>query len=90
MAPQLNRAKWWESLRGLGSERLQAAMSCIAYFETGGLEVDLKELGQHVFALRHATSIFVASRLLGDPADDVIEHGIESQRQRRQTGAFHF
>lgn len=77
MTPRVSKAKWWKSMRASLPNKLQAVMSCIAYFEAGGLDMNPEDLGEHVFAVCHATSIFVASRLLGDPMDDALEYSVE-------------
>ncbi|EXM13238.1 hypothetical protein FOTG_18304 [Fusarium oxysporum f. sp. vasinfectum 25433] len=77
MSLRVSKAKWWQSMRAPLSNRLQTIMSCIAYFETGALDVDPKDLGEHTFAVCHATSIFVASRLLDDPIDDTLQYSVE-------------
>ncbi|KAI5456013.1 hypothetical protein BGZ63DRAFT_397291 [Mariannaea sp. PMI_226] len=77
MSLRVSKAKWWEAMLKPQSSKVHAVMACIAYFETGGLDVNPEDLGDYTFAVCHATSIFVASRLLGDPIDDTLEHSVE-------------
>lgn len=77
MSLRVSKAKWWQSMQATSADRLQTVMSCIAYFETGAHDVDPKNLGEHTFAVCHATSIFVASRLLDDPIDDTLQYSVE-------------
>ncbi|KAL6892124.1 hypothetical protein GGI43DRAFT_425088 [Trichoderma evansii] len=58
-------------------EELQTTMCCIAFFETGTIDLDLEELGDHSFAVCHANSIFVGSRLLSDPINEIPHYFIE-------------
>jgi hypothetical protein len=46
---------------------LSTTWSCIAYFESGGINVDPYAIGSHTFAMCYSTSIFVAKSLLSDP-----------------------
>lgn len=68
----LSGAKWWQSTRYEYNHRLglSATLSCIAYFETGGLDIDPISIGRDTFALSHNASLFVASNLLRDPGED--------------------
>ena len=56
--------KWWEN-----SARVpKLAFSCICYFECVGLDIDQEDF-ENAIAVCHQNSIFVAQRLLLDPAD---------------------
>ncbi|KAI0147171.1 hypothetical protein GGR57DRAFT_493955 [Xylariaceae sp. FL1272] len=77
MSLTVSRAKWWQDMKKSGSDKLQAIMSCIAYFATGTLDINPDDLGKHTFAVCHGTSIFVASRLLGDPVDRTLGNSVE-------------
>lgn len=63
------KSHWWNEFRKPERQTLQAIFSCIAYFQTGGLDLDTSTIGSETFALCHASSIFVASCLLSDPLD---------------------
>ncbi|KAK6853992.1 hypothetical protein PG995_010804 [Apiospora arundinis] len=54
-----------------------AYRSCIAYFETGMLDINPRTIGSRTFAICHDTSIFVAASLLNDPAETTSEVGVE-------------
>lgn len=77
---QISKSKWWQSLKSLvslQSMKLRTTMCCIAFFETGTIDLDPEELGDHTFAVCHANSIFVGSRLLSDPINDIPHYSIE-------------
>lgn len=77
---QIIRSKWWQSLKSLvslQSMKLRTTMCCIAFFETGTIDLDPEELGDHGFAVCHANSIFVGSRLLSDPINEIPHYFIE-------------
>jgi hypothetical protein len=63
----------WASLfkgpmKGSSVSPVARALSCIAFFETGELELDPLQL-EGVLALSHNNSIFVAAQLLEDPTE---------------------
>lgn len=60
---------WWNESQKPERQTLQAIFSCIAYFQTGGLDLDMSTIGSETLALCHASSIFVVSCLLSDPLD---------------------
>ena len=77
----IHRSKWFQNhtgdfRRGKSGERTVASswplmselFSCIAMFESGGLDIDPTYL-TNVFALSSRNSIFVAGALLSDPSD---------------------
>ena len=68
---------WWEAFSSLGCWTLQTALSCIAYFETGGFDISPSYLADRTFAICYASSIFVAGALLRDPLDDNPEVPVE-------------
>lgn len=69
----LSDSSWWRSLWLTGgsvtkhSEHLANTFACLAYFETGGLDVHPASIGGQVFAMSHSNSIFVFRSLLSDP-----------------------
>ncbi|KAL7945338.1 hypothetical protein V8C42DRAFT_322840 [Trichoderma barbatum] len=77
---QMSKSKWWQSVKSLGpleSMELWTSMCCIAFFDTGTIDLNPEDLGYHSFAVCHANSIFVGSRLLRDPIDEVPHYSIE-------------
>lgn len=77
---QISKSKWWQSLKSLvalQSMKLRTTMCCIAFFETGTIDLNPEELGDHSFAVCHSNSIFVGSRLLSDPINEIPQHFIE-------------
>ena len=67
----LNKARWWDRMTPDFTKFLPVTLACIAYFETGGLDVDPDSIGSDTFALCHSNSIFVAAGLLADPSDAI-------------------
>ncbi|KAH8659209.1 hypothetical protein BGZ60DRAFT_120559 [Tricladium varicosporioides] len=53
-----------------------ATFSCIAFFESGGFDVDPVHLGS-VMAVASENSIFVATPLLRDPAEECVTYGVQ-------------
>lgn len=77
---QISKSKWWQSLKSLQPlqfMKLRTTMCCISFFETGTIDLDPEELGDHSFAVCHANSIFVGSRLLSDPMNKIPHYFIE-------------
>lgn len=56
--------------------KLRTTMCCIAFFETRTIDLDPEELGDHSFAVCHANFLFVGSRLLRDPINEIPHHFI--------------
>jgi hypothetical protein len=54
----------------------QATFSCIAFFESGGFNIDPANLSR-VMAMSSGNSIFVAAPLLCDPSVDPPTHGVQ-------------
>ncbi|KAK3379613.1 hypothetical protein B0T24DRAFT_675376 [Lasiosphaeria ovina] len=67
----LSKARWWKKMTADFSRFLPVTLACIAYFETGGLDIDPDSIGSDTFALCHSNSIFVPAGLLADPSDAV-------------------
>ncbi len=53
-----------------------ATFSCIAFFESGGFDIDPATLGS-IMAISSGNSIFVATPLLCDPAEEPASHGVQ-------------
>jgi hypothetical protein len=64
---RISAARWWKAAAGSHELPLAASLSCIAYFETGGFDIDPEFIGDNTFAMCYSTSIFVASSMLSDP-----------------------
>ena len=64
---RISAARWWKASVGSHELPLAASLSCIAYFETGWLDIHPESIGENTFAMCHSTSIFVASSMLSDP-----------------------
>jgi len=65
----ISKSSWWTEFRESERQTLKAIFSCIAYFQTGHLDLDTSTIGPETLAVRHASSVFVACRLLSDPLD---------------------
>lgn len=72
---RISAAKWWKAYAGSHKLPLAASLSCIAYFETGGLDIDPESIEGHTFAMCYSTSIFVASSMLSDPINAAMKTG---------------
>lgn len=64
-AMTISEARWWVEQDKYG---LQATFACIAYFETGVLNLSVGDIGRSTFAMSYTNSIYVSKRLLLDPA----------------------
>ncbi|KAK8867354.1 hypothetical protein PGQ11_005932 [Apiospora arundinis] len=73
----VTQAQWWTELQSPSPLFLESMFSCIAYFETGMLDINPRTIGSRTFAICHDTSIFVAASLLNDPAETTSEVGVE-------------
>lgn len=73
----LSAARWYKqtTFTSTCSPGAAAILSCIAYFQTGGMDIDPTSIGEVVFAICHSNSIFVLDGLLEDPANHVEEGG---------------
>jgi hypothetical protein len=65
----ISKSSWWTKFQKSERQTLKAIFSCIAYFQTGGLDLDTSTIGPETLAVCHASSVFVAWRLLSDPLD---------------------
>lgn len=70
----LHEAKWAVAGRDFSLTR-SMVFSCIAMMETGKINLDAQRL-EHVIALSSGNSLFVSTRLLTDPYDDVPESSV--------------
>ena len=69
----IQTAKW--AVKADGKITRGHAFSCVAWFESNGLDIDPKDL-QHVMAVSVRDSLFVAESLVRDPSDSTPEHVI--------------
>ncbi len=54
----LSRSKWWKTTEL--NPRLATLLGCIAYFETGTLDIEPAQLRDRVFAASHGSSIYLS------------------------------
>ncbi|RKU43627.1 hypothetical protein DL546_003622 [Coniochaeta pulveracea] len=70
-------SRWLAEVQSPSRRGLQAALSCIAYFETGELDVNPGIIGDEAFAVCMGSSIYVAERMLRDPTEVMSKATIE-------------